>query len=422
MDKLIQSAVTLLQSKYNLPTEGFLAGGAIANTIFNMVTGKMAPVNDIDIYRIIDLKDKHTFEELKNKQSFQKMELEICEDYRGMYRGYKNGDYYIIDDVSNQGIINFIDYKTNTRNYQIILDSFDINCCQVGYDLETKKCYYTKDFQEFLKTQELRLVNLTSPSHSAIRLLKKKTELDVKLPQIEIDAISYALFDINQKRFIDITKKRFQERYKNLFHKYESELTPFFSLEEDKMYGEVFTTKLFYLRPKINRLSKIDGYFGLSTEFLFWVRNIYQNEDLEKKWHNLNLILDPLFFTEVGISNYFDADITDDKLELIGKICEYAPNSVKNLRGLTLSKQLSWINTLFDKFQHDPIIAISILEKTKYEDHINLEDDMTLLLLELSVRKTILDDEKDKVRRILGHSQTQRTERTLEDGDDLFKI
>jgi hypothetical protein len=418
MDKLIQSAITQLQSKYNLPSEGFLAGGAIANTIFNMVTGKMAPVNDIDIYRIIDVKEKHTFEELKNKQNFQKMELEIYEDYRGMYRGYKNGDYYIIEEVSNQGIINFIDYKTNTRNYQIILDSFDINCCQVGYDLETNKCYYTKEFQEFLQSQELRLVNLTSPSHSAIRLIKKKTELDAKLPQIELDAISYALVDINSTKFIDIRKKRFQDRYKNLYHKYESELTPLFSLEEDTMFGKIFTTKLFYLRPKTNRLAKIDGYFGLSTEFLFWIRNIYQNEDLEKKWYNLNLIFD----TEVGMSNYFDSDITDDKLELIGKICEYAPNSVRNLRGLTLSKQLKWINTLFDKFQHDPIIAISILEKTKYEEHINLEDDMTLLLLELSVRKTILDDEKDKVRRILGHSQTQRTERTLEDGNDLFKI
>ena len=57
MEKLIQSAVTLLQSKYNLPSEGFLAGGALANTIFNIVTGKMAPINDIDIYRIIDIKD-----------------------------------------------------------------------------------------------------------------------------------------------------------------------------------------------------------------------------------------------------------------------------------------------------------------------------------------------------------------------------
>jgi hypothetical protein len=418
MDKLIQSAVTLLQSKYNLPSEGFLAGGALANTIFNIVTGKMAPINDIDIYRIIDIKDKHTFEDIRNKQNFQKMELEVYEDYRGMYRGYKNGDYYIIEEVSNQDIINFIDYKTNTRNHQIILDSFDINCCQVGYDLENKKCYYTKDFQEFLETQELRLVNLTSPSHTAIRLIKKKIELDVKLPQLELDAISYALSDINSTRFLDIRKKRFQHRYKDLYHKYESDLNPFFTLKEDEMFGKIFTTQLFYLKPKTNRLKDIDGYFGLSTEFLFWIRNIYQNESLEKKWFNLNLLFD----TELGMNTYFDTDISEDKMELIKRLCEYAPNSIKNLRGLTLSKQLSWINTLFDKFQHDPIIAISILEKTKCEDHIDLEDDMTRLLLELSVRKDILEDERDKVRRILGLSETQRTERTLEDGDDLFKI
>jgi hypothetical protein len=53
-----------------------------------------------------------------------------------------------------------------------------------------------------------------------------------------------------------------------------------------------------------------------------------------------------------------------------------------------------------DKFKEDPIIAISILEKIKVDKDIVL-DDQTTLLLELSVRKKIVNDTRNKVGRII---------------------
>ena len=59
-----------------------------------------------------------------------------------------------------------------------------------------------------------------------------------------------------------------------------------------------------------------------------------------------------------------------------------------------------------DKFKEDPLIAISILEKIKVTKDIVL-DDQTALLLELSVRKEIINDTKNKVRRILKNDDNQ---------------
>ena len=87
-----------------------------------------------------------------------------------------------------------------------------------------------------------------------------------------------------------------------------------------------------------------------------------------------------------------------------------APKSIINLKGKPLSKQIKILHTLVEKFRHDPIISISILEKIKIEDNVDLDDDMTLLLLELSVRKEILDDPNDKVRRILDKTTEESTQ------------
>ena len=153
------------------------------------------------------------------------------------------------------------------------------------------------------------------------------------------------------------------------------------------------------LKPKVNGL-EIDSTQKVgvnhSKDFLFWVRQIFGNEELEKIWYNIHLIID---YT-IGFENYLDCKPTQEQLELLNRLISNAPDSVKHLLGFTLSKQLSIIETLLDKFKSDPIIAISILETYKIEN-INIEDDMELLLLELAVRKKILDDSRDKVNKII---------------------
>jgi hypothetical protein len=54
-------------------------------------------------------------------------------------------------------MFNNVKYKSNKIDTDIILRSFDINATKVGYSIEEDKCYWTSDFEDFLKTGELKL-------------------------------------------------------------------------------------------------------------------------------------------------------------------------------------------------------------------------------------------------------------------------
>jgi hypothetical protein len=110
----------------------------------------------------------------------------------------------------------------------------------------------------------------------------------------------------------------------------------------------------------------------------------------------LNLIIDKKF----SIDEYLDKEISNDEIYLLARLIHHAPLIVKNIKGFTISNQLEWVNTIIDKFKVDPIIAISVLEKNKLDLDLDLNDDMNLLLLELSVRKNIITDSRNKVGKI----------------------
>jgi len=68
---------------------------------------------------------------------------------------------------------------------------------------------------------------------------------------------------------------------------------------------------------------------------------------------------------------------------------------------LSISKQLEMFDMVLNKFPNDPFVAISILEHYNLKEH-DLEDEMEILLMELSIRKQVIEDTKDKVYHILG--------------------
>jgi len=53
--EIFREALNQIKSKWELPTTGFLAGGSISNLVWNIVSGKNAPVNDLDIYHLVEL-------------------------------------------------------------------------------------------------------------------------------------------------------------------------------------------------------------------------------------------------------------------------------------------------------------------------------------------------------------------------------
>jgi hypothetical protein len=415
IELLGKQVISILRSKFDIPDKGILAGGSIANLIWELVSGNKAVINDIDVFVLENITKYNS--EKRPLFLYKEDEIKYLEDYSGMSYKTNINNFYRIKKASKieNGIINIIEYESNVYDPMMIIKSFDINCTQIGYSLEDDKFYWTKDFEYFLQTGDLKVTNLTTPVHTAIRISKKSKELNCKLSKFELEILQHTIL----YSFSDIIRTRFKEKYYKMFIDNKDILLEFFEIEECKEIQE-------YIKLHFNDNSKIwtlisskkyekpaddqilDLYINLSRraifndcnldsitktpDFLFYIRNVFNCDKLKEVWSKVNW-----FFNDF---NYVDCDVTEKDLDLLHKISIHSPNSINNLKGYKISEQLDIIKKLLDKYSNDPIIAISILEKIKIDKDIVLDDD-NLLLLELSVRKEIVNDTKGKVSKIL---------------------
>jgi len=418
--EIFRKALDEIKSKWELPKSGFLAGGSLSNVVWNIVSGNNAPVNDLDIYRLTSIKSHLSRKEMSARQNFIKQEKVVFEDYSGLNVGYQQKGYYAIDKVSIDGIYNNIEYISSTEDRLIIIESFDINCCQIGYDIDKDEFLWTKQFEKFLETGRLELINLSSPAHSAMRLVKKQADLNCELPSLELDIVCYAL---KNTRFMDTQKHRFKERYAKMFQDYKYGLESRFKLIRDMELESYLTNnlgvtdKIWTLEPKIDGLnferSQVPGVV-LSKDFLYYIRNIWNKNKFEKCWFKIYPVIDNVLTS----TQYFDKDVTEEEFDLLSKMINFAPNCSKNLLGLTISKQLEVIKSVLEKFEHDPFVGITILESYEVKNH-NLDDEMEVLLMELSVRKQVIEDTRDKVYKILGLETWHK--KIVKDNNDFFQ-
>lgn len=409
IELLGRRAISILKSRYELPTSGLLAGGSLGNIIWELVSGNKAIINDIDIFVLNDI---ITYEDIGKKSLFEYKEEETNyhEEYSGMSWSSKTKDYYRIVEARKDDINNIIDYISSTDDPFIVINSFDINCTRVGYSLENDKFYWTDDFVQFLKTGELRVSNLKTPAHTALRIIKKAEELNAKLDDFELKLIQHVIL----YGFSDILRHRFKDRYFDIFNLYKDRLDDFFEIEEDVEIENYIKiqfnddSKIWRLKVKLEKNDKNDiellvennlifndnnlNSINKVDEFLFYMRKIYNNEKIKVIWSKLKW-----YITDI---EYFDVDISEEDLTLLHRLSINAPNTINNLRGNKISEQLEIVKRLLDKYKDDPIIAISILEKVKIDKDIFLDEE-TSLLLELSVRKEIVNDTKGKVSKIL---------------------
>ena len=431
IELLGRKAISQLKHQYpNFPKRGFIAGGSIANLIWEYQSGNKAIINDIDVFlfdKIIDMSTdgsgwirSKTDPKEDQKLFYHKKETVYAEDYSGLCATSKSKDFYLIESTSYSGIYNFVNYSANRESPQVIIDSFDINCTQVGYSIDEDRFYYSEEFEHFIKTGELQLTNLMSPAHSAIRLIKKKHDLNAKLDELELKLCQHCIINVMS----DTNRRFFTEKYATNYRKYVSELEPYFILKNSKDVSLLFKQKgidleIFFLEVKKNQQlnNSLDDIFSFFTpkifddpqidkisnghELLFYVRNIQNDLKLSDVWKKLHYLYDN--------QNYVDGDFSSDDLDILSRLIQVAPKTIQNLKGLKLSEQISIIKNLFEKYKEDPIIAISIMEKIKIDPNTKL-DEGDLLLLELSVRKQIINDSHNKVQRVLYPTTTKESE------------
>jgi len=407
--EIFSKALNKLKSQYELPKSGFLTGGSLANLIWEEISGNKTEINDIDIFIINEVvKDYNHVCPIRSFTN-TKHERIIYEDYRGLNYRYDSKITYLIEKATTRDIFNEIYYSSTTKDPQIIIDSFDINCCQVGYELSEQKFYWTEHFLEFLKTGKLKITDLRTPAHTAIRLAKKMAGLNATCDKVEFDIIKYV---IKHRHIIGTNRFRFKEKYKLEFEKYSSILENDFKLvrdlETEKRLKETHSEvdALYHLEVDVD--SKFLPYtivgLSLPKEYMFFMRSINNNKLLEKIWADTHLIID----TNYKIAEYIDYPIMEKELKILKNLIRISPKCVKNLKGYTLSKQMNWINRIVKKFNNDLIIAISILEEYPIYEDLDLEDDMNLLMLELGVRKKIVSDPRNKVGWIFGEDEKEK--------------
>ena len=419
LEILARKALDKIKQKYGLPKSGFIAGGAIANSIWELVSGTPAVINDIDVFIFNDKID--TIDEYDRSSLFRytDKDLKYFDTYSGIAWSTYTKDFYSIVSADRDGIFNYIKYNSNSDKPEFILNSFDINCTKVGYSIDEDKFYFTNDFSEFIKTGKLLISSTTTPSHTTVRLAKKSKELNVDLDRFELKILEHIL----SSHFSDQNKRCFKSKYKDMLLDNWKILKDYFILERDKQLEEYVVMnfkvdeELYYLKPtKSDRLdgfiigenifkdSNIDNIFT-SKQFMFYIRNVYGNEHLVRMWNKLSY-----FFTD----DYVDCEISDKDMLLLENFAKYASGSINTLKGLKLSEQISFINKVLEEFKEDPIIAISLLEK----GNINIDtefDDLSKLLLELSVRKEIVNNQ-NKADLIL------RSRSEIEDSSKLLDI
>lgn len=386
VEQLAKRALDKIKSQWGLPKRGFIAGGSISNLIWEEVSGTKAIINDIDVFLFDGLLESYNEDKKEYFFSFKEDEENVWyDDYSGLRFIDRAKNYYSICESTTEGIFNYVSYKSNTHNPEIIIKSFDINCTAIGYSIEEDKFYWTPEFEKFLNTGKLQITNLKTPCHTAIRIVKKSEELKVDLDLFELEIVQGVL----SRQLQDIYKVRFQDRYFNLFNNHKI-LDNYFTIEQDlECMTHVKTTydkdvNLWTLKTKKevlldNNLLTIHK----GEDFLFYLRNIYMKPELVDIWNKLR----PLFINE----DYVDGGIDVEDMKLLSKTIQFLPKTILNLRGYKLTEQVSIIKLLLERYKEDPTIAFSILEKHTIEPNQEI-DDSTALLYELSVRKEIVDE------------------------------
>lgn len=142
-------------------SEGYVAGQAVASAVFDLFGfGGGSIYNDIDI-----------FAPERSGTLFREQGRD------GEYlAGMKS---YRVTRVERDGMINIIHCDHKTLSGERLIGDFDMNCVQVGVNLETREMIWTAAFLEFCLTRAIEVDNSFTPCHSLVRYFLKRDALSI---------------------------------------------------------------------------------------------------------------------------------------------------------------------------------------------------------------------------------------------------
>jgi hypothetical protein len=302
------------KSDKDFPKSGIIAGQSVAEAYFRIMNIPIKTrIKDIDIFHSSKVVF-NKFEEFKASKNrvgiivHGEQQL-ICEDGSFGLEIRSGVDKTCIVKTVEIGMLNLIlidhlkgIHPENLAKY--VVDGFDINSVQIGVDLKNNKLYKTNNFDEFVKTKQLMLVNYCSPITSLFRLLEKINSYEGaflnKEYELNLVAIKSMLF--NSAKYYR-GKGMTKERYDGFSEKTKSFISKHFIQSENEIkcwYPENYKT------DKNGR--GIDQYFTLTS---FDVNEEKINSDFINNTKNIKSFYENngLGFLPYDHFNYYDRNL-----------------------------------------------------------------------------------------------------------------
>lgn len=370
-ESLSKQVLERLSKLDELPKEGFLCGGSVANTILSIIDNKEYPINDLDIFNI-DKENSHSNTPLRMDST----DITIDRYENRTIVPSNSKCPYRITTTHYRGLINYVyvyfsyyDEMPLKDQYQLILDSFDINCCKVGIDLTTGSLYLTHDFTKFIRTRQLECVNPVTPAHTAIRILKKRDDLKAFLNKEEQFKFlsQFYLYDNNViNRKVNLTLF-FGKKYKDLFHKYEIELGEYFELWS---YGK---TKRYYSNLFQKEFENNSIFEDVKIpKWVYTVDQYYNDINTTHKWYETKLwALIPKKYNKLDdeIAKYYKPELGNNP-NIIKRLWEliYKQNKKQKNKSLKLlsTKELYPFVIVSDNFHNCDFSDINIEKLVRF--------------------------------------------------------
>jgi hypothetical protein len=308
----------------DLPQHGYVAGQSVASAVSELFgDGRAVSYNDVDVFRSRTAEEEESLlvwdEEKWVGPARQKRAINTCQfttlelgESYGRITETTVGRYKVLKTTRN-GMLNEVFCEFATTNTQKFLETFDLNCVQVGVDLATKKLFWTPEFQSFTETRQLDVVTLHTPFHSLIRYFRKKEELagvfgnDERI--LEMLAAAYYIEMNQEHRSIKSTgpaeyrdlRWRFGQIYREKLDAVAGQILPHFSIESEMVNDYLVThlvprfepgkdlvrTKMPFLvhaLPKLSRALREKHVKGAQSRLNYLAENVEEQSITRAHW------------------------------------------------------------------------------------------------------------------------------------------
>jgi hypothetical protein len=340
----------------NKVTTGFVAGGAICSIINEFFNKKPAIINDIDIF-------------INRCAGVSELKIESSE---------------------KDGLINYIKVSQATQvnehqTYLNILKSFDLNCSQVGFDVDSNLLIYTPDFINWLNSNLIEIVKVTEhfPLGSILRSCRKAEELgSAYYPHDDIRYYfwlnkNYYFFESNaiecnlifsdqeyKNDLFGVFLKRKEEKH---IEKYKKQLEPYikFSSNLAKITFDSSTINCFIFLSQLKEIGQV-YHFDYLASFVFYK---FPAQDLPKKFYKgiisiykdgINLNLNHL---NTQVFHYFNQEYPRYKTKKVAKFLKkHEELNLLNFKLLNAGWDLKQLIEFYFKLSQKNIICIGIWE------------------------------------------------------------